>query len=356
MRIFIVREYYLNNKSIILVQRKFKKEFNCRTAPCFNMISNLIKKFEETGSALDDLSGNVGRPATPITLENIEKVRKIMEKSPNKSTRKGAPLASISNSSFWRILRTEPNLFPYKIQIKQRLSPGNAAKRFEFADILLPMISNEELDPKQVWFSDEAQFYLDGYVNKQNWRFWGNQNPHIVHQRALHPRRTTVWCALSSSGIIGPVFIHENINSELYINVLNRNFIPALQGMGVNMSETWFMQDGARPHRTQSVLELLNEHFGEKIISLDSFRLVGEGIDWAPYSPDLNPCDYFLWGYLKEKVYAHNPQSLEELENIIETEILNIPNTVLNDVIDNFQVRLQHIHRENGWHIEHILS
>jgi hypothetical protein len=83
---------------------------------------------------------------------------------------------------------------------------------------------------------------------------------------------------------------------------------------------------------------------------------MGEGIDWPPYSPDLNPCDFFLWGYLKDKVYTQNPQTLEQLENIIQTEIFNIPNSVLNDVIDNFQLRLQHIHRENGWHIEHILS
>jgi hypothetical protein len=40
--------------------------------------------------------------------------------------------------------------------------------------------------------------------------------------------------------------------------------------------------------------------------------------------------------------------SLEQLEDIIQTEIFNIPNNVLFDVIDNFQVRLRHIHQENG--------
>jgi hypothetical protein len=44
------------------------------------------------------------------------------------------------------------------------------------------------------------------------------------------------------------------------------------------------------------------------------------------------------------------------IDNFIETEILNTPNTVLNEVIDNFEVRLQHIHLKNGWHIKHILS
>jgi hypothetical protein len=88
---------------------------------------------------------------------------------------------------------------------------------------------------------------------------------------------------------------------------LNENFIPNLQGLGIDMSEVWFMQDGARPHRTEQVLQLLNDHFGEKVIALDSARIMGEGIDWPTYSPDLNPCDFFLWGYLKDKVYAQKP-------------------------------------------------
>ena len=32
-------------------------------------------------------------------------------------------------------------------------------------------------------------------------------------------------------------------------------------------------------------------------------------------SPDLNPCDFFLWGYLKSKVYSNRPQSIEELKD-----------------------------------------
>jgi hypothetical protein len=83
----------------------------------------------------------------------------------------------MSHMSFWRIPRIEFNFFPYKIQVKQRLTPGNALKRFEFADLLLPMISNKELYPMDLWFSDEAHFHHDGYVNKQTWRFWASENP-----------------------------------------------------------------------------------------------------------------------------------------------------------------------------------
>jgi hypothetical protein len=38
---------------------------------------------------------------------------------------------------------------------------------------------------------------------------------------------------------------------------------------------------------------------------------------WPPHSPDLNPCDFYLWGMLKDKVYVNNPHMAEGLkENI----------------------------------------
>ena len=47
-------------------------------------------------------------------------------------------------------------------------------------------------------------------------------------------------------------------------------------------------------------------------------------IGWPPKSPDLNPCDYFLWGYLKSKVYTKRPRLVEELKDAILHEIAAI--------------------------------
>lgn len=33
----------------------------------------------------------------------------------------------------------------------------------------------------------EEHFDLCGYLNKQNFRFWGNEDPHIIHEEPLHP-------------------------------------------------------------------------------------------------------------------------------------------------------------------------
>jgi len=37
-------------------------------------------------------------------------------------------------------------------------------------------------------------------------------------------------------------------------------------------------------------------------------------VPWPPRSPDLSACDFFLWGYLKSKVYIRKPRTVEGLK------------------------------------------
>ncbi|GFU79897.1 uncharacterized protein TNCV_577771 [Trichonephila clavipes] len=55
---------------------------------------------------------------------------------------------------------------------------------------------------KRILFSDEAHFWLNGYVNKQNYRIWSEANPQVYVETPLHPEKLTVWCALWASGIL----------------------------------------------------------------------------------------------------------------------------------------------------------
>ncbi|GFV94926.1 hypothetical protein TNCV_1029241 [Trichonephila clavipes] len=49
---------------------------------------------------------------------------------------------------------------------------------------------------KRILFSDEAHFWLNGYVNKQNCRIWSEANPQVYVETPLLPEKLTVWCAL----------------------------------------------------------------------------------------------------------------------------------------------------------------
>ncbi|GFV58772.1 hypothetical protein TNCV_3731101 [Trichonephila clavipes] len=58
------------------------------------------------------------------------------------------------------------------------------------------------LSPFIKMICDEAHFWLNGYVNKQNCRIWSEANPQVYVETPLHPEKLTVWCALWAGGIL----------------------------------------------------------------------------------------------------------------------------------------------------------
>ena len=72
--------------------------------------------------------------------------------------------------------------------------------------------------PNKILFSDEAHFWLNGYVNKQNCRIWSEENPQAYVQKPLHPAKITVWCALWAGGIIGPYVFRDEAGNNVTDN------------------------------------------------------------------------------------------------------------------------------------------
>ncbi|GFX14905.1 transposable element Tcb2 transposase [Trichonephila clavipes] len=124
---------------------------------------------------------------------------------------------------------------------------------------------------KRILFSDEAHFWLIGYVNKQNCRIWSEANPQVYVETPLHPEKLSVWCALWAGGIIGPYFVKNDeghnvtVNGDRYRAMITNFFIPELNNHDVQ--ELWFQQDGATCHTARATIDLLKDTFGDRIIS-----------------------------------------------------------------------------------------
>jgi hypothetical protein len=71
---------------------------------------------------------------------------------------------------------------------------------------------NSEIDLDKIWCTDEAHFYVLGEFDRENYRYCGTNNPHIVQESALHPQKMTVWIAICSTSLIGPFFFDGNVN------------------------------------------------------------------------------------------------------------------------------------------------
>jgi len=56
-------------------------------------------------------------------------------------------------------------MYPYKITSHQLLTERAMAKRVEFCKTINRMFEDGELDEKFIIYTDEAHFWLNGYVN-----------------------------------------------------------------------------------------------------------------------------------------------------------------------------------------------
>jgi inhibitor of nuclear factor kappa-B kinase subunit alpha len=106
------------------------------------------------------------------------------------------------------------------------------------------------------------------------------------------------------------------------------------------------MQDGATAHTATYSINVLNEVFEN--------RLVSRGL-WPARSPDLNPCDFYLWGNLKDKVYSSNPYTLVERKQSIRETISSIEVSELKLVSNNVFKRLEACLRAEVRHFEQLL-
>ena len=288
---------------------------------------------------------------TTRTEENFEKLTKLMTDSPSTSQRTTTRRMCVSPITIQQKL-SDLNLQPYKIQFTEPLNEDHKQKRLVFAQNMKQLMKDDDINVKQIFFSDEANFYLHGHINNQNYRFWAHENPHITEVKELKPQKVTVWCALSATQIFGPIFIKERITGDVYQTLLKSEFLPWCKKNNF-LEDFWFMQDGAHhAHRTKPVFSLLHKTFHGRVLGLGYPSKYGCDFDWPPFSPDINPCDYFLWGFLKDQVYKQQFETIDDLKTEIQNKISIIKPTVLESVVSSFENRLDKIIEKEGSHFE----
>ena len=350
-RVLVVKTFYQNQSSITVTLRKLRQILGRNNVPTKATVYRIVREFEERGTVAD--RPKLGPRRTVATPENIAAVQESVAESPTTSIRHRSQELGISPSVLWRILHKDLHLFPYKIQLTQKLLPQDHASRRAYANNMLQLVNDNPDFHEKIIMSDEAHFHLDGYVNKQNSRFWADGNPQIIHESPLHPEKVTVWCGIWSGGVIGPYFFEDGngitvtVTGERYRQMIDTFLTPKMETLGLlNM---WFQQDGATSHTANATMRLLHNLFPDQIISRNG------DVQWPPRSPDLTAPDFFLWGYLKSRVYANKPQTLLQLKQNIRDEISGISAEMCETVMKNVIQRARICDANRGGHLADII-
>ncbi|GFU11038.1 integrase catalytic domain-containing protein [Trichonephila clavipes] len=100
---------------------------------------------------------------------------------------------------------------------------------------------------KRILFRDEAHFWLNGYVNKQNCRIWSEGLVESLVRTFKNDEGHNV-----------------TVNDDRYRAMITNFFIPKLNNHDVQ--ELWFQQDGVTCHTARATIDLLKDKFGDHLI------------------------------------------------------------------------------------------
>ncbi len=96
--------------------------------------------------------------------------------------------------------------------------------------------------------------------------------------------------------------------------------------------------------------EWLDENFSNRWIGRGRPR--DSNISWPPRSPDLTPMDFFVWGFVKEKVDIKNHENLTDLKESITALYLELANEMISSSLKNMEKRLKLVVERCGLHVE----
>ncbi|XP_067215010.1 uncharacterized protein [Linepithema humile] len=167
-------------------------------------VSKTIRRFKETGS--NKSRPKSGRPKSETNEEHQFEVALSFVENRRLSIRNGARQLGMSQRSVLRNLK-HVKFHPYKIHLHQKLNEDDFDRRVQFCEIMMDRIHQDPNFLHLIAFTDESTFQLNGEINRHNFRYWSDKNPHwLLEAHTQTPQKLNVWTGLIRDRIIGPFF------------------------------------------------------------------------------------------------------------------------------------------------------
>ena len=355
-RVFVVENYHQSQRSLATVKQRFQARFPNRNPPTSRTILLNVRKYSNHGTSINLNKGNSGRRVTVRDQATINQVRQSLEANHGQNITCRRNGLNLSPTTFHKIVSKDLKWHPYKIHISQGLKPDDYNRRYNFCAWFINQCRNPRFLANFV-IGDEASFAMNGTVSTQNVRCYApkGEAPNFRFEKNDCREKITVWGGLCGNGVLlGPYFPNGNLNGAGYLRMLNNDILPELerhfanQLINGNFQRLWWAQDGAPAHRLIAVRNLILQKFERRVVALNTPR------EWPPRSPDLTPCDFFLWGYLKQKVFRTPPVSLVDLRTRIVNEFnqLRTKPNFLRKAVREMRRRAADCIDQNGGHVE----
>jgi len=276
-------------------------------APSMATVTNWYREFQRGRTSLED-EARSGRPAEVCTENVIQRVRDMVSEDRRRITYEVLQTAlGISSGSVQKILHEELGLRKLTSRwIPHLLLPEQKDQRVEWCKFMLKKFDEgKSRRVSEIISGDESWIYSYEPEKKgqsQVWVFPDEQAPtKVVRNRSTGKRMVASF--VSRSGSVGTVILQnkKTVNAEWYTTVCLPQIFAKLRERRpkTGLRGILLHHDNASAHTAVRTLDFLAE----------------AGVQLLPhpaYSPDLAPCDFFVFPRVKDHLRGKRFDSAED--------------------------------------------
>jgi len=304
-----------------------------------------FKKFKEGREYVGD-DPKSGRPSTAKTQENVEKVARIVRGDRRLSIRAISELTNINKESVRQILHDDLGMKKVCAKVVPKiLTPEQKEHRVNCCADTLENIENDPDFFQNVITCDETWiFQYDPETKRQSMHWKSPQSPRKKKARMSKSKFKAMMIVFFD--IRGVIYIDwvpegQTVNQVYYKNVLTtlRERVRRRRpDMWKNAS--WILHhDNAPAHNALSV---------KRYLAKNNIPVM----EHPPYSPDLAPCDFFLFPKIKSALKGTRFESVDAVKAKA-TQLLNsITQDDLQHCFQQWKIRMERCRDRGGDYIE----
>ena len=320
------------------------KSFAPKHAPSYATVRLWFRKFRGGHKSLED-KPRPGGPVTKTTPANIDKVRDLIEEDPYLTYDEIEAKTSLSHGTIHTIIHEHLKLRKITSRwVPHFLTQKNKDERVRICTENLAKFNNGSWRLYDVVTGDESWFYLKQVGRKQSNKSWigKGQNARTVTRQGRFDPKFMFTIFFKRSGVVHISRLEKGktINHDSYIK---ESLSPLVRSLNSQRPETRckglkFHHDNATPHTHRDVVAFLEAQ---------EFTMM----DHPAYSPDLAPCEFWLFDYIKQRLSDHT--TVKSLSDEITKIVADIPRNEWEYTFQKWLERMELCIKYKGEYFEH---
>lgn len=312
----------------------------------YSTCTRWARQFDNGREAVQD-EHRSGAPKTARSEKAIESVRQQIDVDPHSSIREISSILDISYGTVNTILVDDLKLRKICARwVPHVLTDDQKRQRVLCAQKLLNMFEpNGHKHLADVITGDETWIYFYGIPNKRKNMMWlAEDEPRpIVASKGFQSRKRLFTIFFNHEGPVLVDILPEKMT--LTGTYYRQNILPGViqeieqKRPTTGVKDVLLLHDNASPHKSKVVKKYLEDQ-----------QL--QVLPHPPYSPDLAPCDFWLFPTLKDRLAGRKFYRVQDLAKAVFSELKGIPKENYAAALEKWITRLRTCIQRRGEYFE----